>query len=227
MKLCFKIVSNIILSKNDLNPVLFQNVSIITDAKNNNLTSNSGCHFLIDHLLLLESLKTWRGCKMIDQATVYISLPKDNRHTSAYYKSSSTLSMPLSHLRSSDDFLISRTLKISFVVMLSCQIVILFSHFYVGAVIGEDNEDDFGFSVDGINFEPEMFNEMLSRMGRYRPDGADVGQICSICLESLGNGDLFQPGTCSHVYHRDCFLEWFQSGGISCPICRRSFNMEH
>jgi hypothetical protein len=48
---------------------------------------------------------------------------------------------------------------------------------------------------------------------------------CSICLESFQNGDEMcaSPNqACSHVFHRDCILDWLLTHEI-CPICRRNY----
>lgn len=50
---------------------------------------------------------------------------------------------------------------------------------------------------------------------------ADVpaGHECTICLESFVEGTIWRALPCSHVFHRDCILEWL-SHGRRCPLCR-------
>jgi hypothetical protein len=54
---------------------------------------------------------------------------------------------------------------------------------------------------------------------KFSPD------CCSICLEEFRNGDEMcaSPNqACSHVFHRDCILDWLLTHEI-CPICRRNY----
>jgi hypothetical protein len=45
---------------------------------------------------------------------------------------------------------------------------------------------------------------------------------CSICLVefSVGLEAIRLPSPCSHVYHKDCILEWLDRSS-TCPLCRR------
>jgi hypothetical protein len=54
---------------------------------------------------------------------------------------------------------------------------------------------------------------------RFSPDS------CSICLETFQKGDEMcaSPNrACSHIFHRDCILDWLLTHEI-CPICRRNY----
>mmetsp|Transcript_30826 Transcript_30826/g.46761 ORF Transcript_30826/g.46761 Transcript_30826/m.46761 type:complete len:247 (+) Transcript_30826:58-798(+) len=44
---------------------------------------------------------------------------------------------------------------------------------------------------------------------------------CSICLEKFREGDGVIISACSHVFHRECVLEWLQKKD-GCPMCRQS-----
>lgn len=42
---------------------------------------------------------------------------------------------------------------------------------------------------------------------------------CSICLEKFGEGGEGLVLPCSHVYHKDCIIRWFERTHF-CPFCR-------
>ncbi|KAI2488620.1 hypothetical protein MHU86_25674 [Fragilaria crotonensis] len=44
---------------------------------------------------------------------------------------------------------------------------------------------------------------------------------CSICLEILVPDDDTVTGLCSHVYHRECIMNWLQDCNDACPNCRQ------
>ncbi|XP_058774566.1 uncharacterized protein LOC131648854 [Vicia villosa] len=46
---------------------------------------------------------------------------------------------------------------------------------------------------------------------------------CSICLMELSSSSIAiqLPSPCSHVYHEDCIMRWFDRSR-TCPLCRRS-----
>ncbi|KAL7529923.1 hypothetical protein ACHAXR_003230 [Thalassiosira sp. AJA248-18] len=45
--------------------------------------------------------------------------------------------------------------------------------------------------------------------------------MCAICICPYEEGDIriFSPN-CSHVFHKDCILEWLVKGHNECPCCR-------
>ena len=53
----------------------------------------------------------------------------------------------------------------------------------------------------------------------------DVAEECSICKSGYQAGDLAFVSPCSHVYHRDCILEWVNEKA-TCPMCRKDFSKD-
>lgn len=49
----------------------------------------------------------------------------------------------------------------------------------------------------------------------------EEGSECAICLQGLVDGIEAQAAKlpCSHVYHRDCIVKWFDASN-QCPLCR-------
>ena len=41
---------------------------------------------------------------------------------------------------------------------------------------------------------------------------------CSICCDTAQN--TFHELPCGHSFHADCIIQWFRSGGPTCPLCR-------
>eukprot|EP00397_Hematodinium_sp_SG-2012_P042505 GEMP01047033.1.p1 GENE.GEMP01047033.1~~GEMP01047033.1.p1 ORF type:complete len:473 (+),score=88.43 GEMP01047033.1:70-1488(+) len=55
------------------------------------------------------------------------------------------------------------------------------------------------------------------------PDDHDRAQICTICLDSLNNGDNVRPlPKCSHMFHAACLEGWarVKMNDMLCPTCR-------
>jgi hypothetical protein len=51
----------------------------------------------------------------------------------------------------------------------------------------------------------------------------EEGPVCLICLDEFNEPDatVLQSPTCSHLYHKDCILDWLQRQGTrECPGCR-------
>ena len=49
---------------------------------------------------------------------------------------------------------------------------------------------------------------------------SDLGEECSICLESYQKNDKIVQLTCNHIFHKDCIGEWLQKKQNNCPLCR-------
>mmetsp|Transcript_8212 Transcript_8212/g.19562 ORF Transcript_8212/g.19562 Transcript_8212/m.19562 type:complete len:154 (+) Transcript_8212:42-503(+) len=51
----------------------------------------------------------------------------------------------------------------------------------------------------------------------------DSEEICTICLEALGDHDSAKRLKCGHVHHASCLLSWclkFEGNFVQCPHCR-------
>jgi len=46
---------------------------------------------------------------------------------------------------------------------------------------------------------------------------------CSICLGSLRHTRTMKKLACGHEYHGACLDTWVESGGGTCPMCRKTF----
>ncbi|KAI2491043.1 hypothetical protein MHU86_23523 [Fragilaria crotonensis] len=44
---------------------------------------------------------------------------------------------------------------------------------------------------------------------------------CSICMDTLVPEDDTVTGLCTHIYHRECIMNWLQGGHDECPNCRQ------
>ena len=55
-------------------------------------------------------------------------------------------------------------------------------------------------------------------------DTGDGGDECQICLRPITT-KRFKLPVCEHIYHLECFVEWWQiCPNKDCPLCRRRFN---
>jgi hypothetical protein len=48
---------------------------------------------------------------------------------------------------------------------------------------------------------------------------------CSICLLG-GSSNEFYTTSCNHMFHENCIDKWFETGNVSCPLCRKSLAYE-
>lgn len=43
---------------------------------------------------------------------------------------------------------------------------------------------------------------------------------CAICLNSVRKTRHTRELDCKHVFHSECFEQWTNNGGTTCPLCR-------
>mmetsp|Transcript_950 Transcript_950/g.1049 ORF Transcript_950/g.1049 Transcript_950/m.1049 type:complete len:437 (+) Transcript_950:177-1487(+) len=60
-----------------------------------------------------------------------------------------------------------------------------------------------------------------------RRDRSTIDATCALCIGDYEVGDTIvwshDTTKCSHVYHKDCLLEWLTKGKKHCPVCRSWF----
>ena len=50
-------------------------------------------------------------------------------------------------------------------------------------------------------------------------------ETCAVCLDSLLVGqDVYESGSCSHVFHKECVTKIVEKGKMKCPICSKPWN---
>ncbi|KAL5820070.1 hypothetical protein ACOSQ4_023912 [Xanthoceras sorbifolium] len=64
---------------------------------------------------------------------------------------------------------------------------------------------------DSIILDGELFEEVEEKI--------ETSTDCSICLESIGVGEVVARLPCSHLYHTTCITRWLHKKP-SCPLCR-------
>ncbi|XP_055961826.1 E3 ubiquitin-protein ligase SIRP1-like [Mercurialis annua] len=57
-------------------------------------------------------------------------------------------------------------------------------------------------------------------------DIADSSKSCTICIKEIVVGTEVIRMPCSHLYHKDCIVEWLEKYSHSCPICRYEMPVE-
>lgn len=217
------VLRHLIVVRNNLNPQIYRNVSIVTEKKTKTVSTSMQCHPLVESLLLLKSLKTWRGCTSIDETKFYMFLRKEHQNAIIFNTRPSRFSIAVAHLQTSTNLGMSMALDILIILIFARNVYMYYTELYTQPQPDGSNEDVPDISVNNINNEREIFDNFLNHIRGSPSSRMDVDQSCSICLESLNSGSLFQPRTCSHIFHRMCLSQWLQSGGRNCPICRRDF----
>lgn len=81
---------------------------------------------------------------------------------------------------------------------------------------GEGNEDT--TTDEGKNDKENK--ELKDEENGERNDSLN-NNTCSICLDKFTEGEDVIISECSHVFHRECVLEWLQKKD-GCPMCRQS-----
>jgi len=95
----------------------------------------------------------------------------------------------------------------------------------------KDSENTVG-SVEEINEMPQISsnNSAATAVNTSCYDGfGDDEDVCPICLDNFEVGDIVMwsrrnHGSCSHVFHEDCLLQWLlEQRENECPTCRACF----
>lgn len=105
----------------------------------------------------------------------------------------------------------------------------------------------FGFSFQigptGLNFGPSggimdaLHRSMVQQGGVHKkasksfieglkgPTEISGECMCGVCQDNCELKEDLVELPCSHVYHRDCIMPWFEKSN-TCPICRKEFEFE-
>lgn len=63
----------------------------------------------------------------------------------------------------------------------------------------------------------------IHSQGHSRGHGQDSSgpEVCTICLETLTDGDSVRTLPCMHPFHDQCIMKWVQQQGMTCtcPVC--------
>lgn len=59
----------------------------------------------------------------------------------------------------------------------------------------------------------------IAGLKKVKIDNLSVTKECSICLEEFSAGLEVVLMPCSHLYHKDCIVEWLKRSHL-CPYCR-------
>jgi hypothetical protein len=68
----------------------------------------------------------------------------------------------------------------------------------------------------------------LSWSGSDVEENGEDGPICAVCFmavdtsESVPEHRKYMLTPCNHLYHDVCLTTWFESGSLTCPVCRNS-----
>lgn len=94
-----------------------------------------------------------------------------------------------------------------------------------------------GQDLDLDSMSYEQLQELQERIGKVKPDGADLQAIstlptfnhsaelpsehkqCCICLSDFEGGETLKTLPCIHVFHADCIDRWLQTKN-QCPTCQ-------
>ncbi|XP_048447678.1 E3 ubiquitin-protein ligase SDIR1-like [Pyrus x bretschneideri] len=77
-------------------------------------------------------------------------------------------------------------------------------------------DDEFeGLETDDPKFVPAS-KSSIEKLKRAR---VEVSATCSVCMEEMEVGSQAIHMPCSHLYHKDCIVEWLDKSRV-CPLCR-------
>ncbi|KAM5529491.1 hypothetical protein FOXYSP1_17335 [Fusarium oxysporum f. sp. phaseoli] len=78
------------------------------------------------------------------------------------------------------------------------------------------------------SFEPVMLDQ-IAPARTYRQWTAEMNDVvntssgfntCAICLGLMEDKDIIRHLQCCHVFHSNCFSQWFFRRHDTCPICK-------
>ncbi|KAM1702732.1 hypothetical protein FF1_028000 [Malus domestica] len=72
-----------------------------------------------------------------------------------------------------------------------------------------------GLETDDPKFVPAS-KSSIEKLERAR---VEVSAACSVCMEEMEVGSQAIRMPCSHLYHKDCIVEWLEKSRV-CPLCR-------
>jgi len=80
-----------------------------------------------------------------------------------------------------------------------------------------DNDSVSGAGGAGIGAGALDENNLISRRC--------VDGTCTLCIDEYEDGDIvvWSDLACSHVFHKDCLMQWLSKGKKRCPVCRHWF----
>ncbi|KAK2656486.1 hypothetical protein Ddye_009538 [Dipteronia dyeriana] len=80
--------------------------------------------------------------------------------------------------------------------------------------------DDSVIILDGHHHQSlEVAGLSKRAIQRLKEEKAEGSTDCSICLESVGVGEIVARMPCSHLFHTTCITRWLHQKP-SCPLCR-------
>ncbi len=93
----------------------------------------------------------------------------------------------------------------------------------------EDSEDDFGSTEGKTELSKPSTNNGATTNSYPSYDFEDDEDVCPICLDNFEVEDTVMfsrhnEGSCSHVFHEECLLQWLlEQRENECPTCRACF----
>lgn len=76
----------------------------------------------------------------------------------------------------------------------------------------------FEFEGEDHSFTPAAPSAIAAlKEGRFKSSSTDTS--CTICLEDFPVGSNVTCMPCSHIFHRQCIVEWLKNSHY-CPVCR-------